>query len=308
MRSAFNLRWFAAFFSSAVCLTFSGQLNAAPADSPWNRDYFTNTELVAHSGEKVRFYDDLVQDKIVIINFMYTRCVDICPLNTARLAEVVEALGDRIGRDVFVYSITLEPEFDTPVVLASYADAYDAPPGWRFLTGEPDEVHRLRWKLGERARTIYEHRHDLLLGNDTTGEWERTSVFADLDLLAERVLDMHPEWRERERDITGSAGMVDRLYESSHPGDALFAKACASCHSIGDGDRVGPDLALVTKRRDRDWLNEFLLQPDVVLALGDPIALELDERFPTARMPNLGLSQHDIDDLISYIEMREAAK
>ena len=292
------------FFASAVLALSAIAAEAAPADSPWGRDYFTNVEVVPHDGEPVRFYDDLVENKIVVINFIYTRCVDICPLSTGRMAEVVDKLGDRVGKDIHVYSITLEPEYDTPEVLASFADAFDAPEGWRFVTGDPEVIHPLRFKLGERARIKEAHRHDLLLGNDRTGEWERTSMFADVDVLADRILSMDPEWRAIERDTISASLPADQLLKIKHPGEALFAKACAACHNIGDGDKVGPDLLGLSERRERAWLQEFLLQPEVVLATGDPIAVALDNRFPNARMPNLGLSDRDIEDLLAYIEYR----
>lgn len=290
--------------ASAVFSLAAGFASAAPEDSPWGRDYFTNVEVVPHDGAPARFYDDLVEDRIVVINFIYTRCVDICPLTTGRMAEIVEKLGDRVGKDIHVYSITLEPEYDTPEVLASFADAFDAPEGWRFVTGDPAIIHPLRFKLGERARIKEAHRHDLLLGNDRTGEWERTSMFSDVDILVDRILAMDPAWRAIERDTISASLPSNQLLKINHPGESLFAKACAACHNIGDGDKVGPDLVGLSERRDRAWLQEFLLQPEVVLATGDPIAMQLDARFPNARMPNLGLSMSDIEDLLAYIDFR----
>src|ERR1700716_1356665 len=77
-------------------------------------DWFTNVELQTHEGKTVRFYDDLMKDKIIMINFMFTECGDICPGMTQNLADVQKLLGDRVGRDIFMYSISLEPETDTP--------------------------------------------------------------------------------------------------------------------------------------------------------------------------------------------------
>ncbi len=83
----------------------------------WGASYFPNVPLVTHEGKSVRFFDDLIKDKVVLINFVYTSCEDSCPLETARLAVVQRILGDRVGRDVFMYSITVDPETDTPEVL-----------------------------------------------------------------------------------------------------------------------------------------------------------------------------------------------
>src|SRR5215813_10354945 len=82
--------------------------------------YFPNVVLTTHEGKKVRFYDDLIKDKIVTINFMYATCEGVCPGITANLVEVQELLGKRVGRDIFMYSITLKPEQDTPKVLKNY--------------------------------------------------------------------------------------------------------------------------------------------------------------------------------------------
>ena len=109
---------------------------------------FPNVTLTTHEGKKVKFYDDLLKDKIVLINFMYVKCEGICPGTTANLVKVQKLLGDRMGKDIFMYSITLKPEEDTPQKLAAYAKAYKVGPGWQFLTGDPKDVELLRQKLG----------------------------------------------------------------------------------------------------------------------------------------------------------------
>jgi protein SCO1/2 len=109
---------------------------------------FPNVTLTTHERKKVKFYDDLLKDKIVIINFMYVKCEGICPGTTANLVKVQKLLGDRMGKDIFMYSITLKPEEDTPEKLAAYAKAYKVGPGWQFLTGDPKDVELLRQKLG----------------------------------------------------------------------------------------------------------------------------------------------------------------
>ena len=112
------------------------------------RRHLPNVELTTQDGKKVRFYDNLVKDKMVVINFMYARCEGICPTMTANLVRVQKILHDRIGHDIFMYSITLKPEEDTPQVLKEYADVHGAGPGWLFLTGKPTDVELLRRSLG----------------------------------------------------------------------------------------------------------------------------------------------------------------
>ena len=124
-----SLTWLA----SAVFF-FSGLGNAAGAQSAasiWGKDYFPNVELITHEGKRVRFFDDLIKDKVVAINFIYTSCPDACPMETAKLLEIQGILGDRVGRDVHLYSISIDPETDTPEVLAKYANSFQAGLGWR---------------------------------------------------------------------------------------------------------------------------------------------------------------------------------
>ena len=114
------------------------------------RRRFLNVALTTHEGKTVRFYDDLIKDKTVLLNFFYTNCVSeaICPLSTANLVRVQTLLASRTGRDVFMYSITLDPEHDTPKVLAKYARSFGVKPGWLFLTGKPEDIEALRRNLG----------------------------------------------------------------------------------------------------------------------------------------------------------------
>ena len=110
--------------------------------------YFPNLVLTTHEGKKVKFYDDLVKDKIVIFNFMYAKCEGKCMPITNNLVKVQKLLGDRVGRDIFMYSLTLKPEEDTPMKLAHYAHMHKVGPGWKFLTGKPADLELLRRKLG----------------------------------------------------------------------------------------------------------------------------------------------------------------
>ena len=112
------------------------------------KKYFPNFELTTHEGKKVHFYDDLIKDKIVVINFMYVKCEGVCMPVTMNLKRVQKLLGDRVGRDIFMYSITLKPQEDSPRALKHYVDIHKIKPGWTFLTGKPEEIDTLRRKLG----------------------------------------------------------------------------------------------------------------------------------------------------------------
>ena len=97
--------------------------------------------LVTQDGKKVRFFDDLIKGKVVAINFIFTGCSAACSMETARLRDVQDLLGDRMGKDVFFYSISIDPDNDTPEALKHYADKFKVGPGWTFLTGQ-EHGHR----------------------------------------------------------------------------------------------------------------------------------------------------------------------
>src|SRR5215813_9824773 len=127
-------------FTSFVCT------DTRPAVSSKGSGYFTNALLRTHENKQVKFYDDLIKDKHVIIHLMYANCEGICPAATANLMKLHEALKDRIGRDLFMYSITLKPEEDTPAVLKEYVEMHRVKPGWVFLTGDPYDIATIRFR------------------------------------------------------------------------------------------------------------------------------------------------------------------
>jgi protein SCO1/2 len=129
----------------------------APAPRKWGtlpprevirRRYFPDVTLVTHEGKKVRLYEDLIQNKCVMMNFMYARCTGICSPVTANLKRAQTLLKDHMGRDMFMYSFTLKPEEDSPAVLKEYVQERKLGPGWTFLTGHPDDLELLRHRLG----------------------------------------------------------------------------------------------------------------------------------------------------------------
>jgi protein SCO1/2 len=277
-----------------------GQTGAA--EMPWKDGYVPNAPVIAQDGRSLLFYDDVLKGKISIISFIYTSCRDICPVVTARLSQLEEKLGDAVGRDYFFVSISIDPANDTPAKLSEYGKAFGVGSSWLFLTGKPKDIDLIRHRLGERSRALTEHRNEVLLFNGTTGEWERNSAFGDIGVLASAVRAMDPGRRNEVRPIErGAAGtFVDDPLNL--PGQALFVKTCGGCHTVGSGNRVGPDLRDVTTRRSRDWLTGYIMEPEKVRARQDPIALSLAAKYPAVRMPNLGLSELDSSDVIAYIE------
>jgi protein SCO1 len=268
---------------------------------------FPNVTLTTHQGKQVRFFDDLIKGKIVAIDLIYTTCQYACPLETARLAQVQRLIGDRMGRDVFFYSITIDPDHDTPAVLDDYARKYGAGPGWLFLTGAKPDIDLLSKRLGLYSEPDPAnpdgHLPYLLVGNEATGEWMRNSAVDNPKFLARTIADWLNGWRQKST-LKAYAESPTTAFDA---GQYTFGYHCAACHTIGGGTRIGPDLDGITSRRDRAWLEHFIAAPDRMNANGDPIAVALRKTYQQARMPNLDLTDEDIAAVIDYVDGRSRA-
>jgi protein SCO1/2 len=167
-----------------------GQTPASARDAA----YFTNAVLRTHDGRSVKFYDDLLKGKLVVINMMYTSCSGICPANTASMKAVQQALGARVGRDIFMYSLSLRPEFDSPQALRDYVKLYAIGPGWTFLTGVPAEVDAIRRKLGfydsdpVADADISRHTGMVRIGNLRASRWSMVPALASTRQIVGAIL------------------------------------------------------------------------------------------------------------------------
>lgn len=153
-----------------------------------------NPVLQTHEGKRVRFYDDLVKGKAVVINFMYSQCNGICPGITENLVKLQQAFGDRLGRDVFILSVSIDPKRDTPAALKEYAESLGAKPGWLFLTGELDDITRLRRSLGvydpDPAVDADRSQHSgvVVYGNDRLDRWAAMPGLTTPSFMASNIL------------------------------------------------------------------------------------------------------------------------
>jgi len=158
------------------------------------RSGIPNPVLWTHEGRKVRFFDDLVKGKVVAINMMYAKCEGICPRMTTNLVQVQRELGDLLGRDVFMYSITLEPAQDTPEVLARYVERHPVQPRWPFLTGAPDDIEAIRKSLGfydpdpDVDADKKQHTGMVRIGNERLDRWTMSPALGRPSLIAMAIL------------------------------------------------------------------------------------------------------------------------
>ena len=164
---------------------------ASPLDaSAATRAYMTNPTLITQDGRTVRFFDDLMAGRLVLINFMLTSCNAICPTETANLARVQDLLGDRLGHSVVMLSLTVDPVHDRPDQLKLFAQTFGARDGWYFLTGDPGDMDKLAHRLGGYTSDPTDHSSILIAGNVATGAWIKLFAMDDPARIARQVLGL----------------------------------------------------------------------------------------------------------------------
>ncbi len=155
--------------------------------------HLPNLSLVTHEGRRVLFYDDLVKDKVVTLNFFFANCDEICPLVTANLAKVQKLLGAQVGRDIHMYSFTLKPEEDNVEAIRNYRRKYGVGPGWTFLTAKPADMEKLRRAIGftypdpgiDKDKT--QHIGNIRYGNEPLMYWAACPGMAHAEFVAETL-------------------------------------------------------------------------------------------------------------------------
>jgi protein SCO1/2 len=291
----------AASLISALTLTHARAARAA--DRRWGADYFPNVPLVNQDGKTVHFYDDLIKGKSVVLDMIYTHCVDSCPLETARLVQVQKILGDKVGKDVFFYSITIDPKRDTPKVLKQYAETYHVGPGWTFYTGKPADIELIAKKLGlysDPDPTNRDgHEPGVLIGNEPSHQWMLDAATDNPKFMSIMITDWLNSWRNRKGTPLPSYTEATTVQKD---GRYLFARHCAACHTVGHGDKIGPDLQGVVDVRDPVWLTRQIATPDEMIADKDPIATALWNKYKHVNMPNLRLDQDEVKLIISFLK------
>jgi protein SCO1 len=271
-----------------------------------------NVPLITQDGKELHFYDDVIKGKTVAVNFIYTRCMFTCPLETARMVQVLRILGNRVGKDIFFYSVSIDPDYDTPAVLKQYIADFDIGPGWTFLTGKRADIDLLAYRLGLTddanitsgpGPNLDGHTPHILIGNEPTGQWVRDSSTDNPTMIARLLTSFLGSETAVPVTVHGAAAGGAPLKFSA--GQYLFAKECAACHTIGQGDKIGPDLKYVARVRDREWLKHYIRDPNNMREAGDPIAAALAARYKVT-MPNLSVGDNDLAALMDYLSAQAA--
>ena len=181
------------------------------------RSYLTNALLTNYDGRKFKFYDDLLKGKITLVNMMYAKCDGICPAVTSNLKRVYAGLKGRIGVDTFMYSITLRPEQDSPAALKHFAQMHHANlPGWHFLTGDPDEIETIRFRLFRwdhpgLDNNVDQHTGMLFLFNDNLSRNCKTPAMGSVRQILETVSWMDPIPVQAARVRRDAAKLVEKF-------------------------------------------------------------------------------------------------
>ena len=179
--------------TQAQTVDVNPKFKQVPSRERTRQRYFPNLELTDQDGRKLKFYDDLVKDKIVIFNMFYAKCEGICSPISRNLARLQQVLGDRVGKDIFMYSFTLKPKEDNSAALKHYAEMHKAKPGWLFLTGTPDDMELLRRKLGfvdpdpELDKDTSNHIGVLKYGNEPLERWGGCPGMSPPEWIAEML-------------------------------------------------------------------------------------------------------------------------
>jgi len=182
MKNVCRLRMLLAVLPGALLLAAPGNSTAA-AKNAAARTYFTDVILVNQDGKEVRFYSDLMEGKVIIMIPFFTTCTGICPPMNRNLEKIQSWLGDRLGRDVNMLSISVDPLTDTVPRLKEYSQRFHAQPGWHFLSGAKENVDFALKKIGQYVEAKEDHGSIMIIGNLRTGLWKKARALGQIEEL-----------------------------------------------------------------------------------------------------------------------------
>ncbi|WP_166366513.1 SCO family protein [Pseudomonas akapageensis] len=188
------LHWIATLALCCWALpTLAHEAVVAPAAKPVAgthdaQTYFTDTQLLDQDGQPVRFYSDVLKNRVVLLNVIFTHCNDACPLITRKLKEVRDALGEPLASQVFFISLTSDPQNDSPSVLKAFARKQGVDTAnWLFLTGEQAKMDLVLGRLGHLIPSPEQHSTQLIVGDVANKRWSKIRPDAPAAAIAQRL-------------------------------------------------------------------------------------------------------------------------
>ncbi|MDH3280884.1 MAG: SCO family protein [Gammaproteobacteria bacterium] len=166
------------------------QTKRAPSATASTHIDLSDAELVTQDQATVKLKSELLGDKVVVMNFVYTSCTTVCPVLSAIFSQVQERLGERLGNDVVLVSISVDPMRDTPDRLKAYAAKHQAANGWTWLTGHKPVVDGVLQELGVYTANFEDHPSMVLVGSAATGQWSRFLGFPNSDDIVAKVEEL----------------------------------------------------------------------------------------------------------------------
>jgi protein SCO1 len=169
---------------------------SSPEDKKATKMEIPDVAVLDQHGNKLHFYTDLIKGKTVAINFIFTNCTTICPPLAATFQRLQREMGERVGKDVHLISISVDPVTDTPERLKAWGAKFKAGPGWTFVTGEKQEMDKLLNALGAAVSKREDHTPSLIIGNDANGVWTRTYGLAKIAQIMGVINDVKAEVKQ----------------------------------------------------------------------------------------------------------------
>jgi cytochrome oxidase Cu insertion factor (SCO1/SenC/PrrC family) len=158
------------------------------------RNYFTDTEVIDQNGKKLRFYSDVLRERVVLISFIFTNCEYACPMLAQKLKQARGLMVPAIKDDVWFVTLSVDPERDTPESMKQFAEKQGVDESrWIFLTGEKQNVELLVKKLGQYTPDVEAHTTLMLAGNDRTRHWIRVLPMVPPDGIAQQMRSLVEE-------------------------------------------------------------------------------------------------------------------
>lgn len=178
--------------SGAIAHDPAHEHHAAPATAPGAaKVVLRDVPLLDATGKRVRLAQDVIGNRIALVNFIYTTCTTVCPVSSATFQQLQKRLGAALGKNVVLVTITVDPVRDTHQRLREYAGRYDAGPGWVWLTGSKPDVDAVLKGFGAYAARFEDHPAMVLVGDGRGGPWTRFFGFPSVDDLMARIDTMH---------------------------------------------------------------------------------------------------------------------